>query len=386
MPTLRAIAAGACLAIAAVSLRWSASPASEAWSWLVWGREVAHLQLHTTGAAWKPLPVLFTVWLWPLGNAAPYVWLALVRASWLAALLLAHRLGSRLAGRLAGAIAAFGLLLIPSWLTWVDQGLSEPLTIAFVLAAVDRHLAGRRSQALALGCLACLGRPEAWPLAALYWAVVWRTIPGRRALATGLVAAVPLLWLGGLAGAGDPLAAGQHARSGYALHHPELGTTTAAQRVHIFVVATLYLQVLPIWAAAAGAFAARSPASQMPGRSREDRGGLGVGVIAWAREPRGDRRRPSPGHAVPRRARGRHLRDGGGRNRLGAAGGAVPGGARSARGRNRRQCSGSRFPASPHCPSRRQRPRRTAAARSCGCSRRRGPASVSNVAVDGWSS
>ncbi len=40
-----------CAAVAAASLAIPASPAYDVWAWLVWGREVTHLDLATTSAA-----------------------------------------------------------------------------------------------------------------------------------------------------------------------------------------------------------------------------------------------------------------------------------------------------------------------------------------------
>ena len=64
----------ACLALAALSLLAPSTPTTDSWGWIVWGRELAHLDLSTDvgGApAWKPLPVLFTADLSLLGYAAP---------------------------------------------------------------------------------------------------------------------------------------------------------------------------------------------------------------------------------------------------------------------------------------------------------------------------
>ena len=49
------------LVIAALSLLIPSTPSYDPWAWLVWGREIVHLDLHTTGGpSWKPLPMLFT--------------------------------------------------------------------------------------------------------------------------------------------------------------------------------------------------------------------------------------------------------------------------------------------------------------------------------------
>jgi hypothetical protein len=50
-----------CLALAGLSLLAPGAPTYDPWSWIIWGREVVHLDLSTAGGpSWKPLPVLFT--------------------------------------------------------------------------------------------------------------------------------------------------------------------------------------------------------------------------------------------------------------------------------------------------------------------------------------
>src|SRR5213595_1937066 len=80
VPTLALLIAG-CFALAAVSLLLPSVPTQDSWSWIVWGREVAHLDLDTSaGSSWKPLPVLFTS-VWSLfGDAAPGLWIMTARA------------------------------------------------------------------------------------------------------------------------------------------------------------------------------------------------------------------------------------------------------------------------------------------------------------------
>jgi hypothetical protein len=57
------------------------APGYDAWAWLTWGREAGRLELSTVdGPAWKPLPVAVTALLAPAGDAAPALWLLLVRA------------------------------------------------------------------------------------------------------------------------------------------------------------------------------------------------------------------------------------------------------------------------------------------------------------------
>jgi hypothetical protein len=203
---------GACLTLAGLSLLLPYTLSGDEWCWLIWGRDIGRLALDTTGClglhVWKPLPPLFTTVIAQTGDAAPILWLLLVRTSWLLALVLAYRVGTRLGGaRLAGVVAALGLLLIPNpdvdWIDYVRHASSEPLIVAAILAAIDRHLAGHRIQALGLGCLAALGRPEAWLVVVAYGALLWRAGAGRRLAVAALVAAVPLLWLGGGAWGGS---------------------------------------------------------------------------------------------------------------------------------------------------------------------------------------
>jgi hypothetical protein len=55
--------AAGCLALAAATLLIPSAPTTDPWGWIVWGREIVHLQFSTAigGApSWKPLPVLFT--------------------------------------------------------------------------------------------------------------------------------------------------------------------------------------------------------------------------------------------------------------------------------------------------------------------------------------
>jgi hypothetical protein len=205
-----------CVAVAALSLLAPWTPTYDPWAWLIWGREVGGLDLDTTaGPAWKPLPVLVTTALAPLGGAAPALWLVVARAGGLFAVLLAFSLAVRLAGGrgrwFAGAVAALGLLATAGFLRGVAGGSSEGVLVALVLLAVDRHLAERRGQAFALLVAASLLRPEAWPFLVAYGAWLWRREPGTRTI-TGL-ALVPALWfLPELWGSGDLLRSSERAQ------------------------------------------------------------------------------------------------------------------------------------------------------------------------------
>jgi hypothetical protein len=207
-----------CVAAAALSLLAPWTPTYDPWAWLIWGREVSALGLDTTaGPAWKPLPVLITTAVSPVGEVAPAVWLVIARAGGLFAVAMALSLAARLSpgrGRwFAGAVAAFGLLTTVGFLRGVAGGSSEGWLVALVLLAIDRHLAGRRSQALGLGVAASLLRPEIWPFLLVYAVWLWRRDPGSRQLVTAGLALVPLLWFGPeLWGSGDLLRSSERAQ------------------------------------------------------------------------------------------------------------------------------------------------------------------------------
>ena len=165
------------LALAGASLLAPSTPTTDPWGWLVWGREILHLDLSTTvfGApSWKPLPVLATVPLGLTGSAAPTLWLLLERAASLLSLVMGYRLGSRLGGRRAGALAALGLLLSGGWTLAVAQGYTEALTAGLLFLAIDREIEGHSTQALALGTLIALARPEAFVFLCLFAVIAAR--------------------------------------------------------------------------------------------------------------------------------------------------------------------------------------------------------------------
>ena len=207
-----------CLMVGAASLLTVSAPTYDPWSWIIWGREVAHLDLVTSeGPSWKPLPVLFTTPFSLFGDdAAPALWLVIARAGGVLALAMAFRLGTRLAGEWAGAIAALSLLVADDFIRDFARGNSEGLLVAFVLWAIERHLEGRRTQAFLLGFAAALLRPELWPLWALYglW-LIYQDGWSRRQIAVvvgaGLLCIV-LWFVPEYLGSGDWLRAAERAR------------------------------------------------------------------------------------------------------------------------------------------------------------------------------
>jgi hypothetical protein len=173
-----------------------AAPTYDPWAWIIWGREVLHLDLSTVnGPSWKPLPVLLTTPFSLFGGLAPDLWLFVARAGTIAGAWFAFRLGRRLAGTPGGLAAAIPYLLAPWTLRNGAMGNSEGLLVALAFAAVDRHLDGRYRASFLLALGAAMLRPEAWPFVGLYglW-LLWRR-PAVRGLVIAGFASLPALWL-----------------------------------------------------------------------------------------------------------------------------------------------------------------------------------------------
>jgi hypothetical protein len=266
-----------CVGVAALSLLTPSTPTYDPWAWLVWGREVGGLDLDTTaGPAWKPLPVLVTTLLAPLGDGAPALWLLIARAGGVLALVLVFRLAARIAGGrgrwFAGCVAVLGLLSTTGFLRGVAGGSSEGLLVALLLLAFERHLEGHRGQAFALGIGGALLRPEVWPFLAFYAVWLWRREPAARRLVVLLLPLVPLLWfLPELWGSGDLLRSSERAQI------PNPGAPTLAARPALEVVERFVAMLAPpialtALAAAVVALRRREPAALA----------LAVGAAGWA--------------------------------------------------------------------------------------------------------
>lgn len=231
-------AAIAALVLASLSLLLPSTPSYDPWAWLIWGREIAHLSLNTaTGPSWKPLPVVFTTLFAPFGAAQPDLWLVVARAGALMALAMVFRVAFRVTSGLlparaehamaahlapallAGLIAAASLGNSGGFIVENALGYSEGLAVTLMLVAVDRVMDGAPRQALLIGFLACLDRPELWFIWAPFGAWLgWRD-PSCRRLVLGLVALLPLLWL-----LPELLGSGQLLRGVTRAHHPNPGT------------------------------------------------------------------------------------------------------------------------------------------------------------------
>jgi hypothetical protein len=205
----------AVLALTALTFIAPSAPTYDPWAWIIWGREILHLDLSTVdGPSWKPLPVLLTTPFALFGSLAPDLWLFVARAGAIAGVVMAFRVARRLGGIPAGAAAAAAYAIAPWTIRNAAMGNSEGLLVALALAAIDRHLAGRLRQAFLFGVGAALLRPEVWPFLGLYglW-LFWSEPATRRVVAVGF-AALPALWLlPELWGSGDLLRAAHRAQN-----------------------------------------------------------------------------------------------------------------------------------------------------------------------------
>jgi hypothetical protein len=207
------------LVIAALTLLIPSTPSYDPWAWIVWGREIIHLDLHTTGGpTWKPLPVIFTTLFAPFGKAAPDMWLVVGRAGAIAAVVMVFKVAARLVlwlgedrttgetrleraaalvpALFAGTICVIALVLSGAFIKDNALGYSEGLMTALVLIGVERHLDGHYRQAFTIGFLAALDRPELWVFWGPYGLWLWWKDPGARKLVYALFALIPVLWFG----------------------------------------------------------------------------------------------------------------------------------------------------------------------------------------------
>ncbi len=234
-----------CLVLGALSLLLPSEPSYDPLAWVIWGREIAHLSLDTSGGpSWKPLPVVFTTLVAPLGELdraiPPALWMALARAGALLALAMAFRLVFRLggggaAGALGGAVAVAALCLTPDWFQFTAHGSEAPMAVALMLWAVERHLDGRAGHALVLGTLACLLRPELVPFLALYWLWAWLARPPLRPALAAVAVVLPAAWVvPEWIGSGNPLDGGKQAASQpvWSLSLAEQPWLRALERIH----------------------------------------------------------------------------------------------------------------------------------------------------------
>jgi hypothetical protein len=220
-----------CLAVAAVTLILPTTPTYDPWGWILWGREITHFDLVTTGGpSWKPLPILFTIPFSVFGlHTAPYLWVCVARAGGLLACVLTYRLARRIVGPnwyglLAGICGALALFSSFKFVRDAALGNSEAMLAGLALWAFERHLDGRRDHALYLGFAGALLRPEVWPFLGIYGIWLWFKEPRLRVRLIVLGALIPALWfLPEWWGSGNPFRAGSRA------NNPNPGSAAFAQ-------------------------------------------------------------------------------------------------------------------------------------------------------------
>ena len=153
----------AVIGLAALSLLGPSAPTYDPWAWIIWGREIVHLDLSTVdGPSWKPLPVAAHDAVRALRRPRPGPLAASSRARGCSpGVVVIFRLGRRLGGLPAGFAAAVPYAL--AWWTLRNgaMGSSEGLLVALILArgrAPPRRSAARRLPARASAPRSCAPR------------------------------------------------------------------------------------------------------------------------------------------------------------------------------------------------------------------------------------
>jgi hypothetical protein len=181
-------------------------PGYDPYGWLNWGYQTWHLNLDLGGApSWKPLPYFFTVPFALFGHYELWLWMIASAAISLAGAVFAGRIAYQLVGVedgdsrpawVAAAFAALALLGIQSYTHFILSFQSDTMIVSLCLGAIDQALAGRPRWALAIGTLACLGRPEAWAWLGPWSVWMWFKLPSLRKWLVAAWAFIFFMWFG----------------------------------------------------------------------------------------------------------------------------------------------------------------------------------------------
>lgn len=217
---------------------------------LLWARDAWHGFTPDYTAPFAPTPhplsTAISSLALPLGQSADQLIIALVLLSFGALGWLVYRLGAELYSPLVGAVAALAVLTRPALQRDALLAYQDVPFAALVVAAVllEARRPRRGAAVLAVLALAGLMRPEAWVLAGLYLAYVWRGLaPRRRVELAVLAAAAPVLWA-----TTDWIVTGDLLHS---LHGTAALAEEAGRRRHI--------EQVPRWTAQYFAFTLREP-------------------------------------------------------------------------------------------------------------------------------
>ncbi len=202
------------LASAVIVLEAGTRPGYDPYGWLIWGYQTLHLSLDLGGApSWKPLPLLFTVPYALFGHWAMWLWMVTAEAASFAGSIFAGRIAYRVVssdGRYryaaigAAIFAGLGMYAIQdningtldSYIHYILSVQSDPMIVTLVLAAIDLHMQKHRRWVIAMLTLAGLGRPEVWPILALYSLWCWVRRPDMRLFIVGATVVTLFLWFG----------------------------------------------------------------------------------------------------------------------------------------------------------------------------------------------
>jgi hypothetical protein len=182
-------------------------PGYDPYGWLIWGHQTWAGTLDLGGApSWKPLPYFFTVPFALFGHYELWLWMFTSVTISLSGALFAGRIAYQLVGAgeggdrrpalFAAVFAAVTLLGLEDYMHFVLSMQSDTMIVSLCLGSIDQAIAGRPRWAFAIGCLASLGRPEAWSWLAPWTLWMWFRDPSLRKMFVGGWAFILFMWFG----------------------------------------------------------------------------------------------------------------------------------------------------------------------------------------------